>query len=139
MFQAIIIIFALLSYIYYKLTKNRNYWSDRGVTNTGFKFLWGDDKTILGEEPFPEFALRMYQSYPNERFIGMWSMFGRPYLMIRNDFELIRSIWIKDFDHFTIANDNTKNHKNMWASDRNEKLMLNNVQSAQGDEWKNIR
>ena len=69
----------------------------------------------------------------------MWALFGAPYLMIRNDFELIKSIWVKDFDHFTLANGNTKSHKQIWPSDRNEKLMLHNVQSAQGEEWKNIR
>ena len=138
-FQLILILFALLGYGYYKLSKNRDYWSDRGVTNTGFKFFWGDDGPLFGEEDFHSWALRLYKSYPGERFIGMWALFGAPYLMIRNDFELIKSIWVKDFDHFTLANGNTKSHKQIWPSDRNEKLMLHNVQSAQGEEWKNIR
>ena len=131
---------AVLTYAYYKLSKNRYYWSERGVTNTGFKFFWGDDKDVFfSQMPFHEWCLRIYKSYPKEPYIGMWTMFGSPYLMIRNDFDLIRSIWIKDFDHFTIANSNTKSNKDVWPSNRNEKLMLNNVQSAQGDEWKNIR
>ena len=136
-FQVIIIIFALLLYIYYKLTINRNYWSDRGVANTGFKFFLGDDGTIT--KGMSEFGLRIYQTYPNERFVGLWTIFGKPYLMIRNDFELIRSIWIKDFDHFAIGEKAMENLKKIWPSDRNEKLMLNNIQSAQGEEWKNIR
>jgi len=139
-FQLILIILAILTYGYYKLTKNRNYWSERGVTNSGFKFFWGDDYPVfVTQVPFHDWVLQMYQNFPNEPYVGMWSIFGTPYLMIRNDFELIKSIWIKDFDHFTIANGNTKNHKDMWPADRNEKLMLNNVQSAHGDEWKNIR
>ena len=138
--QVTLIILALLSYVYYKLNKNRNYWSERGVTNTGFKFFYGDETRFMcSTEPFHTWAQRIYQSYPNEPYVGMWQLLGSPYLMIRNDFELIRSIWIKDFDHFSIANGNTKNHKQIWAANRNEKLMLNNVQSAQGDEWKNIR
>ena len=139
-FQLILVILAVLTYGYYKLTKNKDYWSERGVTNTGFKFFWGDDGPLLKENmPFHEWALQIYQKFSNEPYIGMWTMLGKPYLMIRNDFELIRSIWIKDFDHFTIANDNTKSHKDIWPADRNEKLMLSNVQSAQGEEWKNIR
>ena len=139
LFQAIIIVLVLLLYSYYKLTKDRNYWSDRGVTNTGFKFFWGDYGKVLGGEPFHKFFLELYQSYPNERFVGMWELLGKPYLFIRNDFELIKSIWIKDFDHFAIANSFVKEHKNMWPADRNEKIMLKNVQSATGDEWKNLR
>ena len=131
---------AVMTYGYYKLTKNRDYWSERGVTNTGFKFFWGDDKDLLvSKVPFHEWNLRIYNSYPKDPYIGMWAMFGRPYLMIRNDFELIRSIWIKDFDHFAIANDNVLSNKNTWPANRNEKLMLNNIQSVHGDEWKNIR
>jgi len=139
-FQVIAILIALFSFVYYKLTKNRNYWSDRGVPNAGFKLFFGDDISIVkGQEAFHEWVQRVYKDYPNERFVGMWQMLGSPYLMIRNDFELIRNIWVKDFDHFTIANGNVKHHRDMWPADRNEKLALNNVVSASGDEWKNIR
>ena len=131
---------AILTYGYYKLTKNRNYWSDRGVTNTGFKFFWGDDGPTMAQQvPFHQWALEVYQKYPNEPYVGMWATGGRPYLMIRNDFELIKSIWIKDFDHFTIASDGIRDNKHIWPADRNEKMMMNNIQSAQGEEWKNIR
>ena len=139
-FQLILIILAILTYGYYKLTKNRNYWSDRGVTNDGFKFFWGDEGPIMkGQVPFHDWVLEMYQKFPNEPYVGLWTMFGRPYLMIRNDFELIKSIFIKDFDHFTIANDGVKDNKNIWPADRNEQMMLTNIQSHQGEEWKNIR
>ena len=139
-FQLILVLLALLSFGYYKLTKNRDYWSDRNVPNTGFKLFGGDDMGLIkGEESFLAWVKRAHEGNPNERFVGMWRMLGSPYLMIRNDFELIRDIWVKDFDHFTIANGNVKHHKEIWPSDRNEKLMLNNVQSAHGDEWKNIR
>ena len=138
--QCILIILAILTYCYYKLTINRNYWSERGVTNSGFKFFWGDDGPVMtAKVPFHDWALQIYQKFPKDPYVGMWAMFGRPYLMIRNDFELIRSIWIKDFDHFTIANDGVKDHKNIWPADRNEKMMLSNIQSVQGEEWKNIR
>ena len=109
--QLILVVIAVLSFGYYKLNKNRDYWSDRNVPNTGFKLFWGDDKAIIkGQESFPIWTKRIYQSYPNQRFVGMWRMLGTPYLMIRNDFELIRNIWVKDFDHFTLANGNTKSH-----------------------------
>ena len=139
-FQLILIILAVLTYGYFKLTKNRDYWSERGVVNSEFKFFWGDDGPLLKQElSIHEWALQIYQTFPNKPYVGMWTMLGRPYLMIRNDFELIKSIWIKDFDHFTIANDTAKTLKDIWPADRNEKLMLNNLSSAEGDKWKNLR
>ena len=131
---------ALVLYIYYTLTKNRSYWDDRGVPNTGFKFFWGDEKGLNSQkEALHDYSLRIYKTFPKEKYVGCWGMFGKPYLMIRDDFELIRSIWIKDFDHFAIAEGHVANNKKIWPSSRNEKLMLNNVQSATGDEWKDIR
>ena len=98
MLEVVIGIAAIFLYIYYSLTKNRNYWSDRGVANTGFKFFWGDDGPLMQQkETFQGWALREYNNFPNKRFYGCWAIFGTPYLFIRNDFDLIRSIWIKGF------------------------------------------
>ena len=59
---------------------------------------------------------------------------GSPVLTFRNDFKLIKSNWIEDFDHFTIANSFVKNQKDSWSANRSEKLILKNIQSAQGNE-----
>jgi hypothetical protein len=131
---------ALFLYVYYKLTKHRNYWDDREVANTGFKFLYGDEKEVITQtKSIHELSMRIYNMFPNERFVGCWGMFGNPFLLIRNDFELIRDIWIKDFEHFAIGNGNMIKMKKMWPLNRHEKLMLNNIQSAHGDEWKDMR
>ena len=139
-FEILVGLFCLVLYVYYKLSKNKNYWDDRGIPNTGFTFLWGDEKGMITQkESFHEHSLRIYNMFPKEKFVGSWTLFGSPYLFIRNDFDLIRSIWIKDFDHFAITNGNMKDIKSYWPASRNEKLMLNNIQSAHGDEWKDIR
>ena len=137
--EVVLVIIAVLTLFYYQLAKNRNYWSDRGVKSTTFKFLLGDDGDLFFKEGMHRWALRIYQEFPNEPYIGLWAMFGKPYLMIRNDFELIRSIWIKHFDHFAIASSSVKDHHTIWPADRHEKLMITNLASSFGDEWKNIR
>lgn len=43
---------------------------------------------------------RVYKQFPNERFFGIYDLFGRPTYFIR-DPELIKKITITDFDHFT--------------------------------------
>ena len=137
--QLFLVIISFLTFAYYQLVKNRNYWSDRGVPSTKFKFLFGDDGDLFLKDALHPWALKKYQEHPNDPYIGMWALLGKPYLMIRNDFELIRNIWIKDFDHFAIANTNVQSHPHTWKSDRNEKLMMSNIQSSYGDEWKNLR
>ena len=77
---------AILLYLYYKLSKNKNHWSDRGVPNTGFVFFYGDDKDMLqGKRSMYDIAKEDYSKFPGERFYGGWTMLGQPYLMIRND------------------------------------------------------
>ena len=65
-------------------------------------------------------------------------MLGQPYLMIRNDFELIRSIWIKDFDHFNKTRAADVGDK-VWPSSRAERLAMQNVSQLHGEVWKNLR
>ena len=133
-------VFVLFLYLYYTLSKNRNYWLDRGVQNTGFKFFWGDDGTFLRQtEAVHDWALREYKRFANVSYYGAWTLFGKPYLIIRNDFELIRSIWVKDFDHFAAADSFSDTAKKIWPASKAEKLVLHNILTAQGDEWKDIR
>ena len=105
--QVLLALFAILIYLYLKLSKNKNHWKDRGVVNTGFNFFWGNDKDMLtGKRSLHDVAKEEYFQFPGERYYGGWTVFGQPYLMIRNDFDLIRSVWIKDFDQILRNNDN---------------------------------
>ena len=127
----------LLLYLFYKLSKNKNHWRDRNVPSTKFRFLWGDDG-MVGKKSIHDLAKEEYFKHPGQRFYGGWSMFGVPYLMIRNDFELIRAIWIKDFDHFNQTR-SAEFAEKIWAASREEKMMLNTIQSMHGEAWKDIR
>lgn len=138
--QILLILFVLLGLIYYWLTQNKSYWYDRNVPNTGFKILFGDDKMFFTQSESPhDWVLRTYNQFKDVPFFGSWTLFGKPILMIRNDFDLIKSIWIKDFDHFAIADSTTQAQSSTWPSSREEKIVLKHVQTATGDEWKDIR
>ena len=137
--EFIIGIVAFVLYMYYKLTKNRYYWRDRGVPSTEFQFFWGDDKESLqGKKSRHEILTDEYFEFPGERFYGRWSMLGDPQLVIRDDFDLIRSIFIKDFDQFneTIAG---KMFSKIWPASREEKLSISHVGNVHGEKWKEIR
>ena len=139
-FELLVVILTLLGFGYWKFSRNKNYWYERGVPNTGFKFLKGDYwGTISQTESIHESALRFYKQFSGVPFYGGWDFLGMPYLMIRNDFDLIRAIWIKDFDHFAIANANAVFQKKRWPATKEEKWMSSHVMMAHGDEWKDIR
>ena len=137
--KLIIGLVAIVLYMYYKLTKNKNYWKDRGVPSTTFHFFWGNDKESLqGKKSRHEILTDEYFNFPGERFYGRWATFGTPQLVIRDDFNLIRSIWIKDFDQF---NQTLAGHafSKMLPTSREEKLILSQVQNVHGEAWKQIR
>ena len=139
--ELIIGLVAICVYLYYQLTKNRNYWKDRGVPSPEqnilqeFKVI---GTLVLGKTSINDMMLEFYSAYDKDPIIGGLS-FGRPNIFIRNDFDLIKAIFIKDFDHFAIGSKETASRKSTWPSTKHEKLTLNNVQSSQGEEWKNIR
>ena len=129
---------ALMLCFYYALTKNKNYWADRGIPNTGFKFLWGDFKHfVFRSESGHSWTLRTYKQFYDKPFFGAWQMFGVPMLIINKDFDLIRSIFIKDFDHFQRGA--TPPTKSIWPSSRHEKIVLRGIGGLIGDEWKDVR
>ena len=132
---------ALLLYLYHKLSKNRNHWSERGVPNTGFRFLFGDDKEfVTGKKAVHDVIKEDYFKFPGQRFYGGWTMLGLPYLMIRNDFELIKAVWVKDFDHFNkTVFFGTDFAEGVWPSSRTEELAVNQISNVHGEVWKDIR
>ena len=139
LFELCIGLVALIFFLYYKLSKNKYYWSDRGVPNTGFCFFWGNDKDLLqGTRSMYDIVKEEYFKFPGERFYGGWTMLGQPYLMLRNDFDLINAVWIKDFDHFTQTRA-TEFSEKIWPSSRTERLALFTINSVHGEVWKGLR
>ena len=130
---------ALSLFIYYQLSKHKYYWSIRGVPSTGFHFLSGNDiKLLLKKMSWHEKNKEDYFQFPGERFYGGWTMFGKPYLMLRNDFDLIKTVWIKDFDSFNTKNVGELADK-VWPSSREERLAIDHILNAHGEGWKNLR
>lgn len=77
-----------------------SYWDRKGFkTVSDVNYLVGHFKNaFLQKEFFGETVNKLYKS-TSEPFIGIYSIL-RPILLVR-DPELIRSILIKDFSHFT--------------------------------------
>ena len=130
---------ALILLLFYTLIKNKYHWSNRGVPNTGFNFFWGNEKEfVLQHRSLHEVIKEEYDKFPGERFYGGWTLLGQPYLMIRNDFDLIRAVWVKDFDHFTKTR-GTEFSEKLWPTSRSERIAGNHIAAVHGDVWKDLR
>ena len=129
---------AIFVYLLWKLTKNRNHWDSRNVPNTGFKFLFGDDKgPLLRTRTAQDTALDLYKQFDGQSYYGTWSLFGQPLLNVRNDFDLIRAVWIKDFDHFAMTRGEAI--FKLTPLNRMEKIAMSHLARVHGEQWKDLR
>lgn len=124
---AFLIGFLTLFYFFAKYTYS--YWERKGFKSApDASYILGHFKpTIFQKESLADFMLRIYNS-TTEPFIGIYSVF-RPILFIR-DQELVRSILIKDFNHFTDR-----------AMRYNEEIdpLTGSLASVPGEKWRNLR
>ncbi|CAG9785905.1 unnamed protein product [Diatraea saccharalis] len=78
---------------------------------------------------FSDQILRLYNAYPNERFVGRFEFLSP--IVIVNDFELIKMITVKDFEYFL-------DHRSM-IDEKCEPFLGRNLFSLKGQEWKDMR
>lgn len=94
------ILIGILTILYLFLRRTYSYWERKGFkTLPNYNYIFGHFKEILAQKEFVgDFITRLYNS-SSEPFIGLYSIL-RPILLVR-DPDLIRSILVKDFAHFT--------------------------------------
>ncbi|CAG9785987.1 unnamed protein product [Diatraea saccharalis] len=83
----------------------------------------------LGKEHMADYLIRMYQSFPNERFYGNFELL-KPLVVVR-DIDLIKQITTKDFEYFL-------DHRSMVEPDI-DPLFGRNLVTLKGQEWKDMR
>ncbi|XP_022913723.2 cytochrome P450 9e2-like [Onthophagus taurus] len=129
MYLILILIF-LITLFYYKAIKPYSYWTQRGVKQRKQIYLLGDNAgQIFKRESFYGMIKNLYEHFPQERYFGMYQML-HPTLLLR-DPELIKTITIKDFDHFV-------NHKPLLP-ESSETIWTKNILLTQDDDWRQVR
>ncbi|XP_041980388.1 cytochrome P450 6B5-like [Aricia agestis] len=92
-------LFALLVGLHYFFTRHFNYWKNRNVKGPKPTVFFGNLKdSTLRKEPLSLAFKRIYDDYPKEPFVGIYTM-TTPSVLIR-DLDLIKHVMIKDFDMF---------------------------------------
>lgn len=98
--DAAICIFAVLLSLYLYVTRNFNYWKNRGVKELKPVVFFGNIASCLtGSGNPPKLVSYAYKQGEGENMIGI-HVFDKPYLILR-DPELIRDVFIKDFSNFS--------------------------------------
>lgn len=94
------ILVGVFGLVFWFVKRTYTYWERRGFKVVpGKSYLFGHfRKTVLQKEFVGDEVKNLYNS-TNEPFVGIYSVL-KPILMIR-DPELIRSVLVKDFAHFT--------------------------------------
>lgn len=87
-------------FIYQFVLKTWWYFEQRNLKYyRGAPLLGSLYKSIVSLDNEAEWTQKIYQKYPNEEFVGMYDMIGKPSILIR-DPDLVKQVTTTDFDHF---------------------------------------
>lgn len=87
-------------------------------------------RQFFGYESWHETLKRLYYQFPNERFVGMHEIGGRPEYLIR-DPELVKQITIRDFNSFVNRID--------VADANTDPIMGHKLTNLKTNDWRRVR
>ncbi|XP_065075485.1 cytochrome P450 9e2-like [Ochlerotatus camptorhynchus] len=116
--------------IYRYATAYADYFDQRGIKYRKPTFLLGNLGPIIFQRTTPTANLtELYRQFSGEKAYGFFE-FRRPTIILR-DLELIKRVFIKDFDHFV-------NHT-APIDEQMDSILGNGLISLKGQKWKDMR
>ena len=122
--------------LYFYVWRKFQFFKNHGITYEPGYFPLGSPtylKALIGKIAFLTLPEQFYKKYPNEKVVGYYGPLGKPYLVIR-DIDYAKKLLIKDFDHFTDRNLNTK-----YVHEDVGKYFKNMLTFFEGDQWRSAR
>ncbi|XP_077291891.1 cytochrome P450 6k1-like [Arctopsyche grandis] len=130
MITTLILFTSLIVTVYLYVTRNFNYWKDRGIVYLKpVPFLGNLGPIFTYKESIGEFLLKIYNDYKDEPYVGIF-MADKPCLLVR-DFELVNRVLKQDFQYF--------NNRILTISKKTDPIGARSLFSIHGKEWKNTR
>ncbi len=140
--EALTAILAIFIFFILRFKHRSNHWTSMGVKQPAWNpLLIGNNPVTcfdraIGKTNMGDAAYEQYQEFEGERMYGTYKLpTCRPVLMLR-DVDLIRDIFVKDFDHFVDRNRPYFGHDGPTETDWAWQRQLSN---AQGEDWKELR
>jgi len=134
--EVVALLLVLLLLLYRMITKSFDKWERAGIAYKPGHFPYGSVNIFKEKKNFAKYIIDMSTEFKDERFFG-WFLFGKPMLMI-HDVELVKNIKVKDFNHFVDPQDE-HTAKTARMGGELDQLFNQNVGSAKGEEWKDVR
>lgn len=132
-----LVIIACMCFWYIKYIRKYQYWKEMGVPsldrNIQAKHNWD---RLLKRRAMQDQKREEYNSFEGERFYGQFDGFHQ-ILVVRDDFDLIRSIMVKDMDHFPRVQLGML--RDVPPANKTEEITLKMLMALYGDEWKAVR
>ncbi|KOX71590.1 Cytochrome P450 9e2 [Melipona quadrifasciata] len=123
-------VLAVLAVVYYRATRNFDFFEKREIPYAKpLPFVGSMWEAFFQRLSFAEFIEKVYNSNPDSKYVGFFE-FDSPLLVIR-DLDLIKSITVKNFDHFP-------NHRMAFEQDL-EPLFSKNIFSLRDERWREVR
>nr|CAH7744904.1 unnamed protein product [Callosobruchus chinensis] len=118
--------FGLYGFLKYRYS----YWKRKGIKQTGTSWILGDNlRQMLMQEHFADMIKRLHDMHVSDRYVGGYQMMI-PTLLV-NDLDLIKTICVKDFDHFS-------NHRTFVPEDV-DPLFGKNLFALKDQRWREMR
>uniref|UniRef100_A0A6P7H9V0 Cytochrome P450 9e2-like n=1 Tax=Diabrotica virgifera virgifera TaxID=50390 RepID=A0A6P7H9V0_DIAVI len=129
MLLILLLLVALCAAVYYYVFVPLTFWRKNEVKQKGLFASFLDTFVFLKKKSVADLVTTWYGEFPNTRYSGIYQ-FGNPVLILRNP-DLIKQIWIKDFEHFT--------DRRTYIPEDLDPLFGKSIFSLKGERWKNMR
>ncbi|XP_063606137.1 cytochrome P450 9e2-like [Penaeus indicus] len=107
-----------------------SYWASRGVQTPPYVPILGHIHHALSKKGKWEYDSVAYHKYGGSKFCGLYEFFT-PVLLV-GDPDLIKHIFVKDFDHFV-------DRMNLTFPHDKDKITAQMLSFKKGEEWKQLR
>ncbi|KXJ73267.1 hypothetical protein RP20_CCG016130 [Aedes albopictus] len=126
---------ALILALYHNISKRYQYFLTKPIPSIEPTFLVGNSGPILTRKrDITSHVREIYNSYPDAKMVGFYDL-TKPVYMIR-DVEIIKTITVKDFEHFT---DHTPTMTGTGEEVREDSLFGNSLFALRGQKWRDMR
>ena len=136
-----VLIITLFLIFFWKLRKAGAYWTENGVAHLDIGFFGlssGVKDFILKRRHVLDVFKEHYHMFPEEKIYGIFIL-GKPSLVIK-DPEIVRQIFVKDFNSFTDRDPEKRLRKTFGDKGRDfDTYWKNQLTSLNGNKWKDVR
>ncbi|XP_029732068.2 probable cytochrome P450 9f2 [Aedes albopictus] len=126
---------ALVLAVYHYIAKRYQYFLTKPVPCVKPTFLLGSSIPLLTRDrDISSYIRTLYDAYPDAKMVGFYHL-TQPVYMLR-DPETIKTITVKDFDHFT---DHTPTMAGTSEEGNENSLLGNTLFALRGQKWRDMR